>query len=52
MFKPGYLFFGSPEFKKDALKLAGARRIRMANYKRTGWQHDKLAEELRKIHCR
>lgn len=44
MFEPGYWVIGSPKFTKDALKKDEERRIRMANYKRYGWDHDRLAE--------
>lgn len=44
MFKPEYWVFGSSDFKKYALQQDKERRIRMANYKRCGWDHDKLAE--------
>jgi len=44
MFEPGYWVIGSPKFTKDALKKDEEKRIRMANYKRYGWDHDRLAE--------
>ncbi len=44
MFKSGYWIIGSPEFIKDALKQDREKRIRMANYVRTNWDHDRLAE--------
>ena len=44
MFKLEYWVIGSQKFKKDALELDKERRIRMANYKRIGYDHDKLAE--------
>ena len=44
MFEPGYWVIGSPKFTKDALKKDEEKRIRMANYKRWGWDHDRLAE--------
>jgi hypothetical protein len=44
MFEPGYWIIGSPQFTKDALKKDEEKRIRMANYKRYGWDHDQLAE--------
>jgi len=44
MYESGYWIIGSPKFKKDALKQDKEKRIRMANYVRTNWDHDKLAE--------
>jgi len=44
MFEPGYWIVGSPQFTKDVLKKDEEKRIRMANYKRYGWDHDRLAE--------
>ena len=44
MYKSGYWIIGSPEFIEDALKQDKDKRIRMANYVRTNWDHDRLAE--------
>jgi len=44
MYKYGYWIIGSPKFIKDALKQDKDKRIRMANYLRTNWDHDRLAE--------
>jgi len=44
MYKSGYWIIGSPKFIKDALKQDKDKRIRMANYMRTNWDHDRLAE--------
>ena len=44
MYNSGYWIIGSPKFIKDALKQDKEKRICMANYVRTNWNHDKLAE--------
>jgi len=44
MYKSGYWIIGSSKFIKDALKQDKDKRIRMANYVRTNWDHDRLAE--------
>jgi len=44
MYKSGYWIIGSPKFIKDALKEDKEKRIRMANYVRDNWDHDKLTE--------
>ena len=44
MYKSGYWIIGSPKFIKNALKQDKDKRIRLANYVRTNWDHDKLAE--------
>ena len=44
MYESGYWIIGSPKFIKDALKQDKEKRIRMANYVRTNWNHDRLEE--------
>jgi len=44
MYKYGYWIIGSPKFIKDALKQDKDKRIRMANYMRIHWDHNKLTE--------
>jgi len=44
MYESGYWIIGSPKFIKAALKQDKEKRIRMANYVRTNWDHERLAE--------
>jgi hypothetical protein len=44
MYESGYWIIGSPKFKKAALKQDKEKRIRMANYVRANWDHNRLAE--------
>jgi hypothetical protein len=44
MYESGYWIIGSPKFIKDALKQDKDKRVRMANYVRINWDHDRLAD--------
>jgi chromosomal replication initiation ATPase DnaA len=44
MYESGYWIIGSPKFIKDALRQDKDKRVRMANYVRINWDHDRLAE--------
>lgn len=44
MYEPGYWVIGSTKFIRDAIALDRLRKIRVARYKLSGWDHDKLAD--------